>query len=473
MVLENLPRWRDVLAKTLGGNGELVREIVHTINARGGRALAVGGWVRDLLRGEAPTELDVEVYGVEPAVLKELLGDYGEVETIGEAFGILKIHGLDVDFAVPRRENKLGLGHKGFEIFSDPLLNLTEAARRRDLTINSIGLDLTSGELIDAFHGVDDLVAGVLRATAPEHFVEDPLRVYRVAQLAARLEYTPSPDLVELCSRMSPEGLPPERIVAELDKLLLAGVRPSLGLAFLRDCGWIRYHPELEALVGCEQDEEWHPEGDVWTHTLLAVDAGVRERSGCRHEDRLVMYGTLCHDLGKATTTELVDGRIRSRGHCQAGEAATERFLGRLTRSEGFIRGVIKIIANHMVPQALFCSKAGSSAFRRLARRLAPEANIKLLVKVARADYRGSGRGSHAADRFPAGDWLLEKAERLAVEDAAEPPVLMGRHLIDAGLDPGPHFSKLLNKAYEIQTDEGIHDIAELLARIGPSDSVP
>jgi len=234
---------------------------------------------------------------------------------VGESFGVIRLRNLPIDVSLPRRESKRGLGHRGFEIESDPQMDPRDAASRRDFTINAIALDPESGRIFDPFDGVADLENRILRHTT-EKFAEDPLRVLRGMQFAARFELQPAPETIELCRQIEPEGLAPERIAGEWKKLILRGTRPSLGLAFLRDCGWIRHFPELEALIGCEQNPRWHPEGDVWTHILHCMDVFASERIGIEREDLIVGFGVLCHDLGKpAATRREEDGRITTKNH--------------------------------------------------------------------------------------------------------------------------------------------------------------
>ena len=460
--------WNAELALALGDGWDTFQAILNAIEARGGRALVVGGWVRDMVRHAPAVDVDVEVYGVEPRDLLAILGQHGEVGTVGKAFGIVTVRGLNVDFSIPRHENRRGLGADGFEFLSDPDLSPEDAARRRDLTINSMAFNPRTGEVIDPFRGMEDIAAARLAATDPIHFVEDPLRVYRVAQFAARFEYTPAAELIRICEGLHPGDIPAERILAECDKMLLKGRRPSLGLKFLRDCGWVRYHPELEALIGCPQENDWHPEGDVWTHTLLTTDAAVSQKAEQGETDRVLMYAALCHDLGKPSTTSFSDGRLRSLGHCEAGEAPTRSFLGRLTRESAFVDAAAKLVVNHLMPNSLYTSGAGAAAIRRLAKRLEPEVNIDMLVRLARADHCGRGERHGGEGDYPAAAWLLRMAATLAVTESAERPVLLGRHLLAAGLKPGPEFGSLLKQAYDLQIEEGIREPGILLGRILP-----
>ncbi len=429
-------------------------KLCRAVARAGGRALLVGGSVRDALLGREAKDLDFEVYHLTPKRLRSVLGACFALDLVGESFGVLKVRHLPIDVAIPRRESKHGLGHRGFEVHSDPDLPLAEAASRRDFTLNAIAWDPLTGEILDPVEGVADLEARRLRHVS-EKLAEDPLRVLRAMQLAARFELSVAEETVALCRTIEPEGLPRERLFDEWTKLVLKGVRPSLGLAFLRDCGWVRYSPELEALIGCPQDPKWHPEGDVWVHTLHVMDAFATERTGEDAEDLVVGFGCLCHDFGKpATTTHDEDGRIRSKGHEEAGEEPTRAFLGRLTHQEKLVSEVVPLVREHLRPITLYKSRAGASAIRRLARRVA---RIDRLVRVARADHKG--RPPLPFDGYPAGTWLLEQAEAMEIRESAPQPIVLGRHLIELGLEPGPHFGPLLEECFEAQLDGRFTDL--------------
>jgi len=272
--------------------------ICADIAEAGGRALLVGGSVRDSILGLPKKDLDIEVYGLEAHSLLEILGREFEIDLVGQAFGVVKIHHLTIDISIPRRESKAGQGHKGFAISCDPYMRPEEAASRRDFTMNAIAMDPRTNEIIDPFGGIGDLRQGLLRHTS-EKFSEDPLRVLRGMQFVARFDLEVAPETTALCQKIDSEGLAKERIFDEWKKLILTGETPSRGLQLLRACGWIEYYPELKALIGCTQDPKWHPEGDVWVHTLHCMDAFAQERIGNEKEDLIVGFATLCHDFGK------------------------------------------------------------------------------------------------------------------------------------------------------------------------------
>jgi tRNA nucleotidyltransferase (CCA-adding enzyme) len=434
-----------------------------------GRALVVGGWVRDRLMGRISRDIDLEVFGIAAPALLELLSEFGTVNTVGESFTVYKVAGIDV--ALPRRESKRGRGHRGFEVTGDPDLSIREAARRRDFTINAIAWDPLTGEYLDPWNGRSDLAARVLRAVDPVTFGDDTLRVLRALQFAARFEFVLEPGTREICSRLELDDLPAERIWGEVEKLLLQAARPSMGLQLALELGVIhRLFPELEALVGCEQEPEWHPEGDVWVHTLLVVDqARQRIDDLARPRQVVVMLGALCHDLGKPSTTAFLDGRIRSMDHEQAGVAPAAAVLDRLNVNsiDGYdVRHeVLGIVAHHLKP-GMFRqapTPVSDGAFRRLSQKV----DLELLARVAKSDCLGRGGGFDCS----AMDWFLDRARELGVQHAPPEPLVKGRHLLALGMTPGPKVGELLKQVYERQldgsittTDEGIVLARELMS---------
>lgn len=431
----------------------ILKDLCLDIRQAGGRALAVGGSVRDSRLGLPVKDLDLEVYGLTPERLIATLEKRFELDLVGRSFGVIKIKRLPIDVALPRRESKHGLGHKGFQVMSDPHMPFEEAAARRDFTVNALGYDPLTDELLDPWGGREDLDRRVLRHVS-EKFSEDPLRVLRGMQFIARFDLDPHPQTVALCRSIEPEGLARERIFEEWRKLILSGVKISKGLHFLRRCGWIRYFPELERMIHCPQDPEWHPEGDVFTHTAHVMDAFARERLGDPVEDLVVGLACLCHDLAKPETTHFTDGRWRSPGHEEAGEMPTRAFLGRMTEQEKLINDVVPLVREHLKPIMLFKGGAKAPAVRRLARRVG---RIDRLIRVCRADH--GGRPPMPFDGFPAGVWLAEQAASLSLAAAAPRPILQGRHLIELGQTPGPRFGPVLKACFEAQLDGEFDDV--------------
>ena len=440
-----------------------VLDIARAVDAAGGRALAVGGYVRDGLLGHASKDWDIEVFGLDLDALQAVLERFGRVIAVGRAFGVLRLAELDVDFSLPRRDSKVGPGHRGFDVEVDPTLDFETASRRRDLTVNSMGLDPLTEELLDPHGGRADLEAGILRAVDTATFPEDPLRGLRVAQFSARLLMEPDAELVALCRQLDLSEVSPERILEEFRKLLLQGMRPSLGLAFLRGSGLLRHFPELEALVGVPQDPAWHPEGDVWTHNLMVIDEAAGLRRGDA-DDLALMFGALCHDLGKPATTVVRGGRVRSPSHSKAGIAPTRALLERMRAPHELVERTCALVEHHLAPALFDKDGAKARAYRRLSRQLGSSGvTMELLARVARADHFGRTTPDALARDFAAGDRFLARARDLEVVEEAPRDVVQGRHLIARGLTPGPRFGVLLARCREVQDERGWRDADRIL----------
>jgi tRNA nucleotidyltransferase (CCA-adding enzyme) len=439
--------------------------IAATVRDAGGRALIVGGWVRDRLMGRDSKDVDLEVFGVAADRLLQILELIDRVETVGESFQVYKIGDLDV--SLPRRESKSGRGHKGFAVTGDPTMTIEEAARRRDFTINAISWDPLTGEYLDPFDGRADLERKQLRVVDPRTFADDSLRALRAVQFAARFEFTLDEDARELCRAMRLDDLPSERIWGEIEKLVLAP-QPSIGLALALDLGIVaQLFPELLALSGCPQEPEWHPEGDVWVHTLQVVDrARQRIDDLPRPQQIAVMLGAVCHDFGKPATTAVIEGRIRSLDHEEQGVRPTLSFLDRLNVNslDGYdVRGqVVGLVAQHLKPGSWYKvrGEVGDGAFRRLAHKV----DLELLARVAKADCLGREPGRFDCSAM---DWFLDRARSLGVEHRPPAPILLGRHVLALGLTPGPRVGEILKAVYEQQLDGLVKNLDEAIAAAG------
>jgi len=447
-----------------------VVSLARAIHDAGGRALLVGGCVRDALMGAEPKDWDLEVYNLDPARLREILDQFGPVDVVGEAFTVYKL-GQHLDVSIPRRERKSGRGHKAFVIEGDPSMSVVEATRRRDFTINAILQDPLTGEIIDPFDGRRDIEQRVLRAVSKETFAEDSLRVLRAAQFAARFEFDIDSDTVELCRTIDLGDLPAERIWGEIEKLLLRASRPSIGLEWLRRLGVVeKLFPEIQSLIGVPQDPEWHPEGDVFVHTQLVIDRArelIEDLSYARKVT--VMLAALAHDFGKPATTQFLEGRWRSRGHEEAGVPPAESFLDRINvhTIDGYnVRAqVIALVREHLKPGEFFKKRdeVGEGAFRRLARRCEPD----LLYRVAKADSLGRNAEWVPREQWygsEAQEWFIERSRELEVEHRPPDPLLLGRHLLELGVEPGPTMGEITRAVYEMQLDGRVRTLDQALA---------
>ena len=436
--------------------------IAAAVREAGGRALIVGGWVRDRLLGRESKDIDIEVYGLPSDRVRSLLEALGRVEAVGESFQVYKTG--DIDVSLPRRESKSGRGHRGFDVSGDPDMSFSDAARRRDFTINAIAWDPLSDEYLDAYDGRGDLSRRLLRAVDPATFADDSLRALRAVQFAARFEFTLDQQTRGLCRSMALDDLPSERVWGEVEKLLLAP-RPSIGLGLALELGIVaRLFPELQALVACPQEPQWHPEGDVWVHTLQVIDQMRRRIDDLQRPQQLaLLLGAVCHDFGKPATTAVVDGRIRSLDHEEQGVAPALLFLDRLNihSIDGYDvrRQVAGFVAQHLKPGAWFKvrDEVGDGAFRRLAQKV----DLELLARLATSDCLGREPGCFDCSAM---NWFLDRARALGVEHRPPPPILLGRHLIALGLTPGPRVGEILKAVYEQQMDGSVTTLEDAMA---------
>jgi tRNA nucleotidyltransferase (CCA-adding enzyme) len=433
-----------------------------------GRPRLVGGCVRDWLLGREPKDFDVELAGVDFETLHRALVPFGATDVVGRSFGVIKLRlgQAEYDFSLPRRESKTGAGHRGFAVAPDPGLSDAEAAARRDFTINAMAYDPFTNTVIDPHGGQADLRAGILRHTGPA-FVEDPLRVLRAFQFAARFDFTLAPETVALSRRISSTfaELPVERVWGEWEKWAAKSIKPSRGLAVLQETDWLRHFPEVAALSGTLQEPEWHPEGDVLVHTQHCVDALVEIpewKSSASERRRLLTFAVLAHDFGKPATTQRSErrGQMRwtSNGHEAAGGPLAETFLRRLGAPLELDAPIRALVIHHLAHHHGDHGEFSDSQVRRLARKLAP-ATIDDLAVVMMADALGRPP-LQSPQTLALIAQLRAKAHALELENAAPRPLVLGRHLIALGLKPGPEFKGILDEAFEAQLDGAFSDEA-------------
>ncbi len=446
---------------------EKITKLVEIVKQNGGRAMLVGGCVRDELMNIEPKDFDLEIYGIAPQKLREILDSFGKVDAVGEAFTVYKI-GQNLDVALPRRERKTGRGHKGFVVEGDPQMSFEEAAKRRDFTINAIMQDALTGEIIDPYNGQADIKNKILRVVSKETFAEDSLRVLRAAQFAARFDFTINAETVEICKQIDLTDLPKERIWGEFEKLLLKSPKPSVGLQYLYDLSIAnQLFPELVALVGVPQEKEWHPEGDVDVHTLMVVDEAAKLIDDLSYAKKItVMLAATAHDFGKPATTKFFDNRWRSHAHDEAGVEPTISFLNTLgihTLDDYDVREqVIQLVRYHLLPGMFYKNPPGDGAFRRLARKVEPD----LLYRVSKADSLGRNPEWLPPEKHfdaAAQEWFIGRVRELAVEETAPQSFLLGRHLIELGLKPSKKFGDIISAVYEMQLDGKVRNLDEAI----------
>jgi len=419
---------------------ELALKVAETVKRAGGRAFFVGGYVRDKLLGLECKDIDIEVYGIEPAKLREELSSLGEVYDKGAAFGVLGIRHSDLDIAMPRKESLRGTKHTDFDISVDPFLSYEDASKRRDFTINAMMLDPLTGEIVDCWGGKEDLEKRIIRHVSDETYADDALRVFRAAQFAARLNAQISESTLEISRRMNVTELSRERIYEELSKALMKAATPSVFFRELHKMDKLgEFFPEIKDLIGVPQNPKYHPEGDVFEHTMLTIDAAASLRHMAK-EPLNFMLAALMHDLGKANSTEIQpDGKITSYMHPETGIPLAEKQLSRLTTNVRTIAYVKNMVKLHMRPNML----ANADSKRKKSREMydlsvCPED----LILISRADATGKEDAPYNMANW---NYLQERLEDYYTCIAR--PMVMGADLIAAGYKPGPNMGKLVARA--------------------------
>lgn len=424
-------------------NLRMAREVARLVAEKGGSTYYVGGFVRDTLSGRDNKDVDIEVHGITPQCLKEILDSLGQRITIGESFGIFSLKGYSLDIAMPRREEARGQGHKDFDIFVDPFIGTEGAARRRDFTINALMQNVLTGEIVDHFGGQEDLKQGILRHVNDASFAEDPLRVLRAAQFAARFKFQVAPETIELCRNMDLRHLPRERIEGELKKALLKAERPSIFFEVLRQMDQLDiWFPEVKALIGIPQNPTYHAEGDVWNHTMRVLDEGARLRHRTA-QPLWFMLACLTHDFGKAVSTEEINGVLHAYEHEMKGLPLAETFLKRITSETKLIEYVRNLTALHMKPNTV----AGARSSIKTTNRMFDQAiDPEGLLCIALADDRGRISAAHRGDNE---DFLRQRLD--IFKEIMARPYVMGRDLMEAGLTPGADFTEILRYAHKLR----------------------
>ena len=421
---------------------KMAETVAQLVSEQNGRAYYVGGYVRDRLLCRENKDIDIEVHGLSPEKLENILDRLGERIAIGESFGIYSIKGYSLDIAMPRKEELRGTGHKDFDIFVDPCIGTCKAAKRRDFTINAMMQDVLTGEIIDHFGGEADLKAGIVRHVSDDSFSEDALRVLRAAQFAARFEFEVADETKELCRRMDLSSLAGERVMAELEKALIKAKKPSIFFETLREMDQLgTWFPELEAIIGLEQDPVHHPEGDVWNHTMTVLDAAARYREAVKYPFAF-MLAALTHDFGKAVCTQVVNGRIHAYRHETEGIPVAEKFLKRISSERKLADYALNLVKNHMRP---FIAAEQNAAVKSTNRMFDESVDPVALICLSSAD-------NCVKDKVAADAKVNFLYERLRVyEEYMSRPYVMGKDLLDAGLEPGEYFSELLGYAHKLR----------------------
>ena len=441
---------------------EILEDILKDLQEIGATPIIVGGSVRDFFLNIPVKDYDIEIFGIDSLeTIQKSLEKFASVKMVGKSFGVLtlRVNEYDFDFALPRIEKKIGNTHQDFEIITNANLSFKEAAIRRDFTINAIGYDFCTKDFLDPFDGINDLKNRVLKHIDDKTFIEDSLRVYRAVQFSARFDFSLDERTFELCKKIVQNNelhfLPKERIYEEFKKLFLKSSKPSIGFELLKDLGVLKYFPELKALISCVQDPIYHPEGDVWIHTMMCLD----ELSRILKEENIVdeyrklylFYAILCHDFGKPFCTKEINGKITSHKHESLGIEPTISFLSKLTNEKKFIEIVSSLVKNHLIPFQLYLAESSLKAIKRLSLKV----NIEDLCLVCLADCLG--RTIPDKEKCPkATFWVLNKAKELDIHNEPIKAIVQGRDLIELGFKPSDKFKEILEFAFDLQIDENM-----------------
>lgn len=424
-------------------NFRMARHIAKLVEEQGGQTFYVGGYVRDKILGKENKDIDIEIHKITPQALGSILDTVGERLEMGASFGVFGLRGYDLDIAMPRKEEATGRGHKDFEVFVDPFLGTKKAAMRRDFTMNAMMENVLTGEIVDHFGGVEDMKHKVIRHVNEATFVEDPLRVLRAAQFAARFEFAVASETVALSKTMDLSYLACERIYAELEKALLKAKKPSIFFEEMRKMEQLSvWFGQMEQLIGVPQPKKYHPEGDVWNHTMRVLDAAAQLKNGAASPASF-MLSAMCHDFGKIVATEKVKEQWHAYGHETAGLPIVEKFLTNITKEVKLRKYVLNMVKLHMKPNMLAAQQSKIKSTNKL---FDESVDPNGLILLSIADTMGSGNGTRneQTERF--------LYDRLAIfNETMEKPYVMGSDLVKAGLKPGPQFHDILAYAHKLR----------------------
>ena len=421
---------------------EFVINLAKEVARKGGRVYFVGGFVRDKILNKPNKDIDIEVHGISQDKIVNILRRFGKVDIQGKSFGVFRVGKYDIDISQPRREEKIGDKHTDFKVVVDPFMGTEEAAKRRDFTMNALMQDVLTDEIIDHFNGLSDIENKVIRHVNDITFKEDALRVLRAAQFSARFNFDIAPETKEIMSSIDLSLLPRERINEEMKKAFLKSEKPSIFFDRLREVDQLSvWFPEVESLIDAKQNEIFHPEGDVYNHTMMVLDNLAKIKDESDNPYALLVAG-LCHDFGKPLTVSYNAERkiYQNIGHQVAGIKPARSFVNRVIHDNNVKEIVLEIVEKHDDPLKLFDNKAKVIKTNMFFDSVKyPED----LIRVTCADRTSSSKEDIAIYR----NWLLDRLAKY--NDIKNKPEVTGKDLIDLGMKPSPEFTKILNDVHE------------------------
>lgn len=424
-----------------------LKAIIKEISKQGGRVFYVGGYVRDKFIGKDSKDIDLEIHGISVEDTKKVLSKFGKVDEVGASFGILMIKGLDVDFSFPRKERNTGPLHTDFDVMVDPFMSFEDACRRRDFTMNAIMEDVLTGEVIDPFNGVQAIKDKTIQYVDKSTFVEDALRPLRACQFAARFEFEIHEDVINCSKEMDFSHLTKERISVEVEKALMSQ-KPSVAFNYMREMGITEnMFPSLHALIGVEQRKENHPEGDVWNHTMLVLNAGAKLKDMTK-DPRAFMYACLLHDIAKPMTTEVTHrGYIQAIDHDKVGAEMIPDVMLEFTKNRQFVPYVKMITKYHMRVKLINDMK--DSKVRKL---MSESGNIYDLLVFTAADVKEEMATKEDYLNAVNFEENTKKVRELSMgKEYQIVPYVKGDFLIQNGYKPSKLFKDTLEHALKVQ----------------------
>ena len=411
------------------------KQIAQLVKEKGGRTFYVGGYVRDKLLNIENKDVDIEIHGINEEQLQDILKQVGDPISYGKSFGVYSLKGHNIDIALPRSEKAIGKGHKDFKIDVDPFIGYKQAARRRDITINALMQDVLTDEILDYYNGLNDIKNKIIKQVDSNTFIEDPLRVLRVAQFASRFNFIAAQETIELCKTIDLTYLTKERVEEELKKCLLKGKKPSIFFDTLNKMNQLDYwFKEIKELIGLKQDPIYHPEGDVYIHTMQVIDRAVKYRDKCKSYEFMLLC--LTHDFGKIICSENINGRIHAYEHEIKGVPIVEEFIKRITNRKEVITYLKNMVPLHMLPNK--CA-SDNSKIKKTNKMFYYSIEPKDLIYFSYCDRGNEDNSKYLNERYEEYKTLMLK------------PYVTGSDLIKVGIKQGKNFHELMEYATKLR----------------------
>lgn len=402
--------------------------------------IIIGGYIRDILLNKYfnypmnSKDIDIELYNINSLKdLEEILKEFGRINTVGKHFAVckLKVDELELDFSLPRIENKTASGHKGFDIIISPDISYFEAFKRRDFTINAIGYDVINKKFIDLFNGIDDIINKNLKAVDNETFIQDPLRVLRAVVFCARFEFIMNKNLFDICKNMIEQNalneLPKERIFQEITKLLLQANKPSIGLKILDKLNGLDYFVELNN-IKINQSKSFLNS----MNCLNYIAHDLKQRT---NNKLILMLAILCDVIAKYTQ------------YCEnIYKHSINNFLITFTNNKMYIKNILPLIQYQFVIEQFLILKHDKEK-EKLLLHVAVKTSIEYLFYFCKIKYTIDKKIKKIRELYH----LKKMAMKLDIFNSKQTPLINGKELLKFRKIPSKEYKYILNIAYEAQ----------------------